>query len=53
MKRHYLVLAAAFVMIIGSCSGTPKEKAEQSTPEPNLAMAVSERGQGAGIYLAG
>ncbi len=42
MKRHYLIFAAAFVMIIGSCSGTPKEKAEQSGAETGLAMSVSD-----------
>jgi len=43
MKRHYLLFIAAAVMIIGSCSGTPKEKTGESKTETGLAVAVSDK----------
>jgi thioredoxin len=51
MKRHYVLFVAAIVMIIGSCSGTPKEKAEESDANSNLATAVSEEAESHGTIM--
>jgi thioredoxin len=40
MKRHYLLFAASIAMIIGSCSGTPKENS--GNPETAEVKTVSE-----------
>lgn len=43
MKRHYLLFAAAVVMIIGSCSGTPKEETGENTTNTAPVVAVADK----------
>jgi thioredoxin len=52
MKRHYYVFTAAIIMIIGSCSGTPKDKSgesgNESGNETSLAQPVAGNEEAAG-----
>ncbi|MFC2116080.1 thioredoxin family protein [Bacteroidota bacterium] len=40
MKKHFLIIATALVMVIGSCASNPKEKTQEDKTEATVAEAV-------------
>ena len=51
MKKHYLFFAAAIVMIIGSCSSTPRENTEDNTANAAPVVAVADKGGSHGTVM--
>jgi thioredoxin 1 len=45
MKRHYLLFAAALLMMVVSCSGTTKEKTENRSSDPGMAVTVADKAE--------
>ena len=51
MKKHYLLFAAAIVMIIGSCSSTPRENTEDNTANAAPVVAVADKAGSHGTVM--